>query len=178
MDVFLKPQKQRLFQEINNCPFENLLEIGVGNGAHLSFYKTHKITGIDTSLAMIEIARKKQNANVELMQMDGENLLFPDCYFDYVVLSHVITVVDNSEKVLEETYRVLKPNGKVFILNHFTPKNWLRHIDKSFNGVSKIFHFKSVFYIDSIKAIKKFTLLKEIEFGKFSYFKLLIFCKS
>ena len=57
------------------------------------------------------------------MQMDGENLQFPDCYFDYVVLSHVITVVDDPEKLLEETYRVLKPNGKIFILNHFTPKN-------------------------------------------------------
>lgn len=178
VDIFLQPQKQRLFEEINNCSFGNLLEIGVGNGAHLSLYKTHKIIGIDTSTAMLELARKKQNANIELIQMDGESLQLPDCFFDYVVLSHVITVVDDPEKLLEEAYRVLKPNGKIFILNHFTPKNWLRSIDKSFNIISKKFHFKSLFYIDSLKAIKKFILLEAIAFGRFSYFKLLIFYKA
>jgi phosphatidylethanolamine/phosphatidyl-N-methylethanolamine N-methyltransferase len=35
VDVFLQPQKRLMFQEINNLPDGNLLEIGVGNGAHL-----------------------------------------------------------------------------------------------------------------------------------------------
>ncbi len=178
MDIFLKPQKRKLFQEINNLQFGQLLEIGVGNGTHLEFYKTHKVIGIDTSFKMLEIARKQKKDNVELVQMNGESLLFQDQSFDYVVLSHVIAVVDNPEKLLEETYRVLKPNGKVFILNHFTPKNWLKHIDNSFQFVSKIFHFKSVFYINNLNAIKKFTLLKEINFGQLSYFKLLIYIKA
>jgi phosphatidylethanolamine/phosphatidyl-N-methylethanolamine N-methyltransferase len=178
VDIFLKPQKRKLFQEINNLQFGQLLEIGVGNGTHLEFYKTHKVIGIDTSFKMLAIARKQKKENVELVQMNGESLLFQDQSFDYVVLSHVIAVVDNPEKLLEETYRVLKPNGKVFILNHFTPKNWLKHIDNSFQFVSKIFHFKSVFHINSLTAIKKFTLLKEMNFGQLSYFKLLIYTKA
>ena len=80
--------------------------------------------------------------------MDGESLLFPDESFDYVVLSHVITVVDDPERLLKETYRVLKADGRVFILNHFTPNNWLKHLDKSFQAIAKIFHFQSVFYIE------------------------------
>ena len=177
VDIFLKPQKRRLFKEINKLPSGKLLEIGVGNGKHLPLYTTHEITAIDTSLNMLEIARK-QHAHIELLQMNGEKLLFPAQVFDYVVLSHVIAVVDNPEKLLEETYRVLKPGGKIFILNHFTPTNWLRHIDNAFQLVSKIFHFKSVFYINSLTAIKKFTLLKEISFGKLAYFKLLIYVKA
>jgi phosphatidylethanolamine/phosphatidyl-N-methylethanolamine N-methyltransferase len=178
VDIFLKPQKRKLFHEINNVPFGQLLEIGVGNGTHLKLYKTHKIIGIDTSVKMLEIAKKQKSENIELLQMNGEALLFKDQTFDYVILSHVIAVVDNPEKLLEETYRVLKPNGKIFILNHFTPKNWLRHIDNSFQIVSKIFHFKSAFYLNSFTTIKKFTLIKEINLGQFSYFKLLIYSKT
>lgn len=178
VDIFLKPQKRKLFEEINKLPFGELLEIGVGNGKHFRFYKTHKIIGIDTSFRMLEIARKEKNENIELMQMNAEKLLFQDQIFNYIILSHVITVVDNPEKLLQEAHRVLKPDGKIYILNHFTPKNWLKYVDNTFQILAKFFHFKSVFYIDSLDAIKKFTFLKEISFGKFSYFKLLIYCKA
>ena len=178
VDIFLRAQKRKLFHEINNAPFGQLLEIGVGNGSHLQFYKTHKITGVDTSINMLEIAGKRKSENIELLKMNGESLLFQDQSFDYVILSHIIAVVDNPEKLLEEVHRVLRPNGKVFILNHFTPNNWLKHVDNTFQIVSKIFHFKSVFHINSLATIKKFTLLKEISLGQLSYFKLLIYSKE
>lgn len=178
VDIFLKPQKRRLFAEVNQLPPGELLEIGVGNGTHLHHYKLHKITGIDTSPAMLKKAGQKLRGNIRLLQMNGEDLLFPDESFEYIVLSHLIAVVDNPERLLKEVYRVLKPNGKILILNHFTPNNWLAVIDRSFMPVSKIFHFKSVFYIDSVSAIKKFRPLKEICFGRLSYFKLLIYGKA
>jgi phosphatidylethanolamine/phosphatidyl-N-methylethanolamine N-methyltransferase len=178
VDIILKPQKRRLFQEINSLPSGQLLEIGVGNGKHFSHYKTHMITGIDTSINMLELARKKQSKDIELMQMNGETLLFQDQVYDYVVLSHVLAVVDDPEKLLQEIYRVLKPGGKVFILNHFTPGNWLRFIDRFFESLSKKFHFRSVFYIDSLNTIQKFALVQEISFGRLSYFKLLIYSKA
>ena len=84
---------------------------------------------------------------------------------------------DMLKKGFVECFRVLKPNGTVYILNHFTPNNWLRHIDNSFQIISKLFHFKSVFHIDSLVTIKKFKLLKTFDFGKLSYFKLLIYSK-
>lgn len=178
VDVFLKPQKRILFQEINNLPSGALLEIGVGNGKYLSLYNTHKITGIDTSTSMLNNARKQHLENIELLEMSGENLLFKEHSFDYIVLSHVIAVINHPDKLLEESYRVLKPNGKVYILNHFTPTNWLRHIDTSFQVFARWFHFKSFFRIDSIPAIQKFTLLKEVNIDKLSYFKLLIYSKE
>lgn len=178
VDMFLKPQKRKLFQEINKLPSGQLLEVGVGNGTHLPFYNTHKIIGIDTSVKMLEIAREKKLEDIELLQMNGENLLFQDQTFDYIILSHVITVVNNPEKLLEEIFRVLKPNGKVYILNHFTPNNWLRHIDNSFLVISKMFHFKSVFHINSLSTINNFKLINEISLDRLSYFKLLIYCKA
>lgn len=177
IDAFLKPQKKRLLREINALPFGHLLEIGVGNGSHLQLYQTHQITGIDTSRKMLEAARKNQPENILLLHMNGEQLLFPAQTFDYVVLSHVIAVVNSPEALLEEIHRVLKPNGQIFILNHFTPSNWLRHMDYAFQHISALLHFRSVFHINSLSAMRKFTLLKEIDFGQLSYFKLLIYAK-
>jgi phosphatidylethanolamine/phosphatidyl-N-methylethanolamine N-methyltransferase len=177
IDIFLRPQKRMLFREMNQLPYGQLLEIGVGNGKHLSQYKNHKVTGIDTASKMLDIAKAQQQENTELLLMDGHHLGFPAESFDYVVLSHVIAVVENPNKMLEEIHRILKPGGKIFILNHFTPGNWLKHIDHLFRPASNLFHFRSVFYIDDLPSIKKFALQKEICFS-LSYFKILIYRKA
>ena len=178
VNVFLKTQKIVLFNEINLLPNGSLLEIGVGNGAHFGLYKKHRVIGIDTSAEMLKSARKKCSENIQVIKMDGNALLFDNNQFDYVVLSHVIAVVDDPQQLLQEVLRVLKPQGKLFILNHFTPDNWLRYIDSAFETISNMLCFRSVFYIHQIPAIKKFTLLKEIHFGFASYFKLLIYQKK
>ncbi|MFD0748843.1 class I SAM-dependent methyltransferase [Mucilaginibacter calamicampi] len=177
VDVFLKSQKKVLFAHINSLPDGHLLEIGVGNGSHFGLYKKHRVIGIDTSAAMLNAARKHCNERIQLLEMNGESLLFEDEKFDYVVLSHVIAVVDHPEQLLNQVWRVLKPHGQLFILNHFTPPNWLGYIDGAFQQVSKMLHFRSVFHIHQIAAIKNFTLLKHLNFGAASYFKLLIYQK-
>ncbi|MEJ7559322.1 MAG: class I SAM-dependent methyltransferase [Pedobacter sp.] len=177
VDLFLKSQKRLLFNELNILADGKVLEIGVGNGVHLKQYKKHDVIGIDTSTAMLKTARKKLSGNVKVFEMDGEALLFEDQTFDYIVLSHVIAVVDNTEQLLKEVHRVLKPQGKVFILNHFTPNNWLRHIDHIFEGIGRLLRFKSLFHIQDFRTIQKFTLQKEVNVGIASYFKLLIYQK-
>jgi phosphatidylethanolamine/phosphatidyl-N-methylethanolamine N-methyltransferase len=178
VDLFLIPQKRIFFRKINEYPSGELLEIGVGNGQHLKYYRTHKITAVDTSEQMLRKARAQAGADVVLLQMNGEALSFPDQAFDYVVLSHVITVVNDPEQLLKEVHRVLKPFGKIFILNHFTPNNWLGIIDRLFLRISKWFHFKSVFQTTSLRTLEKFTLLREFGAGIFSYFKILIYEKN
>jgi len=116
IDIFLRSQKKKLFREVNELPYGKLLEVGVGQGTHLKHYKTHKIVGIDTSLKMLEIAKKQNIKGIELIEMNGENILFENQTFDYVVLSHIITVVDSPNKLLDEAFRILKPNGTLFIL--------------------------------------------------------------
>jgi phosphatidylethanolamine/phosphatidyl-N-methylethanolamine N-methyltransferase len=178
IDLFIKPQKRKLFSMINNYPYGQLLEIGVGNGTHFKYYNTHKITGIDTSRSMLSRAHLHLKANIQIFHMNGERLSFPNETFDYVVLSHVIAVVKDPEKLLEEVRRVLKPNGKIFILNHFTPNNWLQYIDKAFKIISGLFFFKSVFHISALRELGNFNLQGEFNAGLFSYFKIQIYEKS
>jgi phosphatidylethanolamine/phosphatidyl-N-methylethanolamine N-methyltransferase len=178
IDLFLKPQKQKFFRTINGYSSGRLLEIGVGNGSHLKYCTTHEITGIDTSKSMLAMAGKHPRDNVQLIQMNGEALQFHNEVFDYVVLSHVITVVEDPEKLMEEVYRVLKPEGKVFILNHFTPDNWLKYLDLLFAKISRQLHFKSVFHVTTVKQLGRFKLLSESNAGVLSYFKILIYEKN
>ena len=178
VEVFLKPQKTKFFKTINGFPPGRLLEIGIGNGTNLPYYANHDIVGVDTSRSMLARAEQHRKDNMQLFHMNGETLSFQNEVFDYVILSHVITVVDDAEKLLNEVFRVLKPDGKVFILNHFTPDNWLKYLDKSVETISRRFHFKSVFPVTRINRQRKFRLLKEMDAGLFSYFKILIYEKN
>ena len=178
VDIFLKPQKNVLIREINKHPPGHLLDVGVGNGTHLRRYRNHKIVGIDTSAGMLAYARRNNPGNASLCLMNGQSLTFQDNSFDYVVLSHVLAVAENPDQLLREVYRVVKTEGKVFILNHFTPDNWLGRVDRTFGLFSRCFHFRSAFFLEDLSAIKYFTQVKMIALGPFSYFKLLIFAKS
>jgi len=177
VDVFLKPQKRRLISLVNAQPAGQLLEVGVGNGSHLPLYKGHHVTGIDTSAGMLAVATRHQKFNVRLLQMDGESLLFKDENFDYVVLSHVIAVADDPNQLLQEVFRVLKPQGKLFILNHITPNNWLQYIDRAFQLFSGFLHFKSVFKLSQFASISRFKLLHEEGLKPWGYFKIYIYQK-
>ncbi len=176
-DFFLRRQKRLLLSELNNLPHGKLLEVGVGNGSYLKYYKKHHVTGIDTSSAMLEIARKHVAPTIRLIEMDGTEMTFPDMNFDFIVLCHVIAVVNDPEKLLQETYRVLKPGGRLFILNHFTPDNSLKYLDYLLTPLTKLFMFRSVVHIRDFKTLNKFTLKKLLKAGFGSYFKLFIYQK-
>ncbi len=178
IDLFLKPQKRTLIRLINTLPEGKLLEIGIGTGSHLKDYSGHIITGIDVSERMLARAHKQHHSNlVTLLKMGASSLSFADNTFDYVVLSHVIAVVPDATNVMNEVHRVLKPGGKVFILNHFTPDNAMKYIDRAFENVMKLFHVRSVFPVSAL-AVDNLRLIEEHTLPPFSYFKILIYEKG
>ena len=103
----------------------SLLEVGVGTGLALPFYKPDvTVTAIDFSEEMLAKARAKVaelslTNVVALRQMDARALDFPDASFDTVAAMHILSVVPEPERVMSEIARVLKPGGEVVIANHF-----------------------------------------------------------
>lgn len=84
------------------------------------------ITGIDLSQGMLDIGREKvakTGLDIELMQGDAENLDFPDGSFDRVSVAFGVRNFENLEKGLSEMMRVLKPGGKLVILELSYPEN-------------------------------------------------------
>jgi phosphatidylethanolamine/phosphatidyl-N-methylethanolamine N-methyltransferase len=55
--------------------------------------------------------------------MDAETMAFPDASFDKVVAMYVVSVVPRPGKLLEELHRVCRPDGDIFIVNHFQSEN-------------------------------------------------------
>lgn len=178
IDFFLKKEKVRLVKEISYEMKGCLLDIGIGSGTHLPYYQNHKVVGIDLSENMLCKAKAiKTHTDVVLKQMDGELLSFKDNSFDYILIAHVLSVTTNPEKMISEAERVLKPNGKLYILNHNTPNNILKNIDKKFQFFANWFCFSSYFKVIEIKRLKHFQLINERTLDQFNYTKLFVYQK-
>lgn len=124
-------RRQRLaVPRMNITAGERLLDIGIGTGLSLETYPagTH-VVGVDLSEGMLRHAARRARASlrsgdralasVGLTVADALRLPFEDHSFDYVFLSHVITVVSNPVKLIDEIRRVAKPGARLVIINHF-----------------------------------------------------------
>jgi demethylmenaquinone methyltransferase / 2-methoxy-6-polyprenyl-1,4-benzoquinol methylase len=89
--------------------------------------KPEKIVGIDISEGMLEVGRKKiEKAGlqhiIELLNGDSETINFEDGSFDAVTVAFGVRNFQHLEKGLSEIYRVLKPGGKLVVLEFSKPK--------------------------------------------------------
>ena len=85
-----------------------------------------KITGLDISNEMLEIGRKKikkrgLDSVIELIQGDSENLPFQDNTFDAITVAFGVRNFEHLEAGLSEMERVLKPGGKLVVLEFSRP---------------------------------------------------------
>ncbi len=106
---------------------KHILEVGVGTGGSFAYYPADiKVTGFDVSEKMLAKAREKAKGKAvegRLLLMDAQNLGFRDKSFDTVVVSLVFCTIPDPIKGLKEIARVLKPNGKVVLLEHVLISN-------------------------------------------------------
>jgi len=115
---------QKLFVKLKEdvTGTENILEIATGTGL-LSFEickLVHHINAIDIAPEMIRIAQKKQAemhaVNIDFEVGDTSNLQFRDGSFDKVIASNVLHLLEDPDEALSEINRVLKPEGKAFLI--------------------------------------------------------------
>ena len=90
--------------------------------------KPMQIIGMDFSLSMLKVGNKKisnnkLNNNIKLIPGAAENIPFKDHSFDGVIASFGVRNFMDTKQGLLEMHRILKPNGKIIILEFSFPKN-------------------------------------------------------
>jgi ubiquinone/menaquinone biosynthesis C-methylase UbiE len=106
-------------------PGEHVLEIGFGTGhcilaLALAVSETGKVTGIDISEGMLQIARQRiaqagLGGWVELYNVDAASLPFEKDTFDAIFMSFTLELFDTPEipQVLQQCWKVLRPGGRL-----------------------------------------------------------------
>ncbi|MCI2430550.1 bifunctional demethylmenaquinone methyltransferase/2-methoxy-6-polyprenyl-1,4-benzoquinol methylase UbiE [Candidatus Acetothermia bacterium] len=115
-------------------PDECLLDLCTGTGdLALEFARLCpelEIVGLDISLPMLQVAREKLirlglENKITLQQGDALHLSFDDSSFDLVTVAFGVRNLPDRLQGLREIYRVLKPNGRAFILEFSLPQSLL-----------------------------------------------------
>jgi demethylmenaquinone methyltransferase/2-methoxy-6-polyprenyl-1,4-benzoquinol methylase len=89
--------------------------------------KPEQITGIDISEGMLDLGRKKIEKEqlgdkIQLHQGDSETINFEENTFDAVMVAFGVRNFENLENGLAEMYRVLKPGGRLVVLEFSKPR--------------------------------------------------------
>lgn len=107
-----------------------ILDVATGTGDFAitsnKILHPNKIVGIDISEGMLDIGRKKilelnLQDKIELVRGDSEAIDFADDSFDAVTVAFGVRNFENLEKGLSEIRRVLKPGGKLIVLECTKP---------------------------------------------------------
>lgn len=129
----------------NQKPGGQLLEVGCSMGTDLLQLSQRgmEVTGIDLTEEGIKLAQTRfdlYQENADLKVDDAENLSFGENNFDIVYSFGVLHHTPNTQKSIDEVWRVLKPNGlAVIMLYHRRSFNYLVHylLNAPFDGNRK-----------------------------------------
>ena len=97
---------------------------GTGDLAVAGLHAGGRVTGLDFSERMLERARQK-SAEIQWVQGDALSLPFEDGSFDAATVGFGVRNLDDLERGLAELRRVLRPGGRVAILEITRPRGVL-----------------------------------------------------
>jgi len=147
--MFLFPVwKKWIKKVIPHIEGKRILEVSFGSGFLMQQYASGKydIYGIDYNGKMLEITQNKMDRmkiNAHLTKGNVENLPYHDNTFDTVINTMAFTGYPDGDKAMSELRRVLKPNGKLLLVDFDYPKDrnifgyWMVRLWEKFGDIIK-----------------------------------------
>jgi demethylmenaquinone methyltransferase/2-methoxy-6-polyprenyl-1,4-benzoquinol methylase len=127
--------RKKVGQFLANDENQYILDLATGTGDQLLYLvkkhsRINRAIGTDLAMNMLEIGqtkiiKEKLTGRISLQEGSAEQIDFADNIFDAITISFGIRNVVNVSEALSEMYRVLKPSGRVLILEFSIPKNRL-----------------------------------------------------
>ena len=117
-------QRQQFLRALNPRMGESVLDVGSGPGFLAASIaeatgSAGSVSGVDISGPMIDLARDHcaHQPWAEFSQADATKLPFPDHSFDAAISTQVLEYVHNVDEALAEIHRVVRPAGRVVIVD-------------------------------------------------------------
>ena len=128
--------RQHLVRTVHDAHPAAVLDLATGSG-DVAFALADglpagvRLTGMDFCQPMLDEAVKKRAgsprwAQIDFRQGDGMALPLPDAAFDAVTISFGLRNMADRHKALSEMRRVLRPGGRLFVLEFSQPVMWFR----------------------------------------------------
>jgi demethylmenaquinone methyltransferase/2-methoxy-6-polyprenyl-1,4-benzoquinol methylase len=130
--------RRRLVQAVDRTKPQDVLDLATGSG-DVAFALSRRlppgtpVTGVDFCQPMLDQAEAKKRAapagqykNVSFQQGDGLALPLADGAFDAVTIAFGLRNLADRDRGLREMRRVLRPGGRLFVLEFSQPARWLR----------------------------------------------------
>ena len=113
---------------------DSVLDLGCGTGTLSILMAEHvgpegHVVGIDLSPRMLATARRKASgSNLTFRQANAEALPYPDASFDVVTATYTLHEMPRQARAnaLRECRRVLKPEGRLVVVDVHIPRSWWR----------------------------------------------------
>ena len=129
------PSHNCILEQIGDSPMFRLLDIGCGTGVFLlrvhETYPSAEVWGLDYCRDMIEQGRNRFGtdiAQIRWLQGDSEKLPFPTGSFDVVTCANSFHHYPNQAGAVSEMHRLLRPGGRLMILDGYRDRLWGRFI--------------------------------------------------
>ncbi len=121
-----------------------VLEIGIGAGHNLPFYKSiSKLYALEPSKEMISMAKKRAESlsfPMEFLNASAEHIPLFDSSVDTVISTWTLCSIEKPEEALKETARVLRPNGHFIFIDHgISPNPLMRALQNILTPFTKYF---------------------------------------
>jgi SAM-dependent methyltransferase len=103
-------------QLLDRAPLGRVLDAACGTGRHAAYLASvgHEVVGVDSSVAMLEMARARL-PHAELLRASLEDLPFPDGRFDHAVCTLALTHLPRLDRAVAELARVVRSGGHVVL---------------------------------------------------------------
>jgi phosphatidylethanolamine/phosphatidyl-N-methylethanolamine N-methyltransferase len=176
----LERARRRAILAANDRPGQRVLEIGVGTGLSLPYYrKDARIVGIDVSAEMLAKAEARTQRSdlaerCRFHLMNAEAMSFADDSFDVVVALFVASTVQNLARFGAEIRRVCRRQGRIVLVNHFsTPNGLSARFGRQLGRFAGSLGFEPYFPLDRFMAETRLKLVASEPTGVFGRLQLL-----